>query len=249
MNTVDEVLQNCTIDGKVVFLPDVQLDRKLYLQVQQKLEFIGGQWSRKERGFIFEHFPDELLKNIQEGQQINLKKDFQFFETPSNLAKMMVALCDFDFSKGTIIKVLEPSAGKGTLLKELPLVSGFFDLTVCEINALCFPFLKDFPGINIIEGDFLKTYFPANHFDIIIANPPFSKNQDIDHIEKMYELCRPGGKIVSVASVHWQISTFQKETRFRNWLDSIDSEIIPIDKGMFKESGTMVPSSLIVINK
>jgi hypothetical protein len=243
MNTVEEVLQNCTIKGKVVFLPEEQLDRKLYLQVSQKLEFIGGKWNRKERGFLFEQFPDELLERIKEGENVNLKKEFQFFETPSELAKIMVDLCEFEPG----MNVLEPSAGKGGLLRFIP---GSMKVSACELNPLCFPFLQtEFPTVILYEGDFLKVFFTNNSFDRIIANPPFTKNQDIDHIEKMYDLCRVGGRIVSVASRHWQIASTQKETRFREWLDSLDNEIIPVEAGTFKQSGTMIPSVIIVINK
>jgi SAM-dependent methyltransferase len=243
MNTVEEVLQNCTIKGKVVFLPDEQLERKLYLQVSQKLEFIGGKWNRKERGFLFEQFPDELLERIKEGENVNLKKEFQFFETPSELAMVIVDLCEFEPG----MDVLEPSAGKGGLLRHLP---SSMHVSACEINPLCFPFLnKEFPNVQLYEGDFMNLFFTPNSFDRVIANPPFTNNQDIDHIEKMYELCRPGGRIVTVASRHWQIASTQKETRFREWLDSLDNEIIPVEAGTFKQSGTMIPSVIIVINK
>jgi len=42
-----------------------------------------------------------------------------------------------------------------------------------------------------------------NHFATIIANPPFSNRQDIDHILTMYEVCEPGGRIVTLSSPSW----------------------------------------------
>ena len=42
MTTKEQVLQNCTVEGTVVKLPNVQLYRKLYQEVAKALELIGG---------------------------------------------------------------------------------------------------------------------------------------------------------------------------------------------------------------
>ena len=42
MTTKEQVLQNCTIEGNIVKLPNIQLDRKLYQEVAKSLELIGG---------------------------------------------------------------------------------------------------------------------------------------------------------------------------------------------------------------
>jgi hypothetical protein len=90
MTTVEEVLNECKVVDKVVFLPDQQLERKLYLQVSQKLEFIGGSWNRKSGGFVFEHDPEPLLGRVKGGENVNLKKEFQFFETPKEIINLML---------------------------------------------------------------------------------------------------------------------------------------------------------------
>ena len=87
MNTKQEVLQNCTVEGNLVKLPGVQLERKLYLDVANALELIGGKWKGGKVGaFVFPHDPTELLKQIANGDNRNLKKEYQFFETPAELA-------------------------------------------------------------------------------------------------------------------------------------------------------------------
>ena len=40
MTTKEQVLQNCTVEGTVVKLPNVQLDRKIYQEVAKALELI-----------------------------------------------------------------------------------------------------------------------------------------------------------------------------------------------------------------
>ena len=42
MTTKEQVLQNCTVEGMVIKLPNVKLDRKLYQDVAKSLELIGG---------------------------------------------------------------------------------------------------------------------------------------------------------------------------------------------------------------
>jgi hypothetical protein len=52
---VEEILQQCTVNENIVKLPNVQLDRKTYLDVAKKLNLIGGKWKGgKISGFVFE---------------------------------------------------------------------------------------------------------------------------------------------------------------------------------------------------
>ena len=54
----EEVLQNCVVEGQVVKLPSVELDRKEYLAVKKSLELIGGKWKGgKISGFVFQTDP------------------------------------------------------------------------------------------------------------------------------------------------------------------------------------------------
>ena len=99
----------------------------------------------------------------------------------------------------------------------------------------------------MIGDNFLK--HNGKTYSKIIANPPFTKNQDIDHIKAMYRRLKPGGRLVSIASQHWLKSTNKKETDFRNWLKSVNAKTKEIGGGAFKESGTVVGGMIIIINK
>ena len=91
--TKEEVLQKCTVEGNVVKLPNVQLDRNEYLEVKKALELIGGKWKGgKVFGFVFATDPTDLLAEIANGEKQNLKKEFQFFATPEKLADELVEL-------------------------------------------------------------------------------------------------------------------------------------------------------------
>ena len=55
--TKEQVLQDCKVEGNVVKLPNIQLDRKNYQEVAKALELIGGKWKGgKIRGFFFFFF-------------------------------------------------------------------------------------------------------------------------------------------------------------------------------------------------
>lgn len=243
MNTI-EILQQCTVDGNVVKLPSRQLERNEYLDVKKALELIGGKWkSGKVQGFVFTHDPAELLAQIATGEKRNLKKEFQFFETPASIADRLVELADINYND----TVLEPSAGQGAIVKAIHRAHPYRTVCGYELMAVNQTFLSEIERFELLGSDFLKEC--TCQFDVIIANPPFSKNQDIDHIYKMFEYLYPGGRLVSIASIHWQFAGGKKETAFHKWLEKNNAEILPLEKGAFQESGTMIESCIIVIQK
>lgn len=244
MQTKEQVLQNCTVEGMVVKLPSVQLDRKLYTDVAKSLELIGGKWKGgKVSGFVFNEDPTELLADVSNGEKRNLKKEFQFFPTPDEIADWLVELADLKGSE----RVLEPSAGQGAIIKAINRKHPKMMIECFELMPLNEKFLNKIPTAIVIGNDFLEADEPEG-FDKIIANPPFSKNQDIDHIEKMWSVLRPGGRIVSVASKHWQLSKNKKEKQFREFVEK-NGHVQEIESGAFKDSGTMVASCVIVLDK
>lgn len=245
--TKEQVLQNCTIDGNVVKLPNEQLERKLYQEVAKALELIGGKWKGgKVFGFVFTTDPTDLLDQIANGEKRNLKKEFQFFATPDKLADYLVELLDVKRHHS----VLEPSAGQGAIIKALHRKVGLFDNMIhcCELMEVNRIFLRIMENTLLVCDDFFD-YPYIVPYDRIIANPPFSKNQDIDHIMKMYDCLTPQGRLVSISSESWVNGGQKKQVDFREWLDDVKAEVIDIEKGTFKESGTMVGGKIIIINK
>jgi hypothetical protein len=245
--TLENVIENCTVHGNVVKLPDVVLDRQLYSQVAKKLEGIGGKWKGgKVAGFVFDYDPSNLLASIVGGEKVNLKKDYQFFETPEALAFRMCNLANIT-SEDT---VLEPSAGKGAIIRVI-------NVLVSECVPDCYELMeqnrealnKSELRFDLLGNDFLKN--AGKKYTKIIANPPFSKNQDIEHLREMYNCLEEGGRLVCITSESWCKGGTKKQVGFRDWLGKVDAEIIVIDieRGTFKESGTMVGAKIVVIDK
>lgn len=243
---VIEILKQCTVEDKVVKLPNITLDRNDYLEIKKALELCGGKWkSGKIQGFVFEENPDYLIDLLLSGKQVNLKKEFQFFATPKEVAETVVNLATF----GDKTRILEPSAGRGALINEINSFLPNKKVDCYELMDLNASYLKrNVPNANIIGEDFLQ-HDTSIKYDCIIMNPPFSKNQDITHVMKAIETCAVGGNVVSVMSNHWRTSDNKKEKAFRELLAKYDHEIIEVSGGSFKESGTNIACCIVVINK
>jgi type I restriction-modification system DNA methylase subunit len=240
--TVEQILKQCTVQGNIVKLPGIQLERKTYLDVAKKINQIGGKWKGgKVSGFVFEQDPTELLKQIASSEKRNLLLEYQFFETPQALADKLVSLAHINECH----RILEPSAGRGALLTAINKVLPGKVIDCYELMDLNQSFLKKIPTASFKGADFIKN--DGTSYDRIIANPPFSNNQDIVHIQEMYTLLNPGGCIATISSTHWQHSNNSTEKRFRNWLKFVDALIVPIEAGSFKTSGTNVAASIITI--
>ena len=245
--STQEILKQCTVEGNVVRLPDFQLDRKLYLDVKKSLELIGGKWkSRPVFGFVFQSDPTELLSQISNGVSRNLKKEYQYFATPEKLAIYLVSKADVKNDH----KVLEPSAGQGAIVNAINRLYPNKPVFCYEAMPTNQTILNKIETVDFIGEDFLNPNGSGDlKFDRIIANPPFSKNQDIDHVKEMYSRLTTCGKLVSIMSSHWTFAQNKKETQFREWLEEVGAEVEEIPRGEFQESGTMVGGVIVTISK
>ena len=245
------ILERCTIDNNTIFLPNEQLDRPTYTKVNKCLENIGGKWNRKTKGHIFDHDPTEGLENLLlTGKTEDWKKTFQFFPTPKTVAKQMCDIAELTWDS----IVLEPSIGKGDLA-DVIYKQGISELIGVELNKDMQKHLDEKPYVVFIGVDFLDFVKESIEGKIkrvlthIIMNPPFTKQQDLDHIRAAYELLPPGGILVSVASTSWQWRDNKKTVAFREWLENLEHEIIELPAGSFKISGTMIQTTIIKIRR
>lgn len=249
MTPLQESLSKCKIKNNVLYLPN-QDEYKLtnYNEVKKALMNAGAEYKRNT--FVFPNDAQPYIDRLMGGESVNIKKEFQFFGTPKNLAERLVKLAKIKLTD----KLCEPEAGQGAIIDEIILQHPSNDIFICEKMDINLRILskkyKDNSHVYFchpLNDDFLE--FDGGGFDKIIANPPFQNNQDISHIKKMYEVLAPEGRLVSMASKHWQLSKNRKETEFRNWLNKVNAEIIEVRAGTFKESGTNIAAVIIVIDK
>lgn len=237
-----EQLSSLMVDGQKLILPEQQLS--LYTDIKGLLTKAGGKYSSKgyfefQKGIDVQQVFDDLLC----GNTVNFKKDAQFFATPKARAER---LCDeVGDIKGK--RVLEPSAGDGAIA-DVARARGAEVVTIenWQPNVLK---LKE-KGYAVIEKDFLTVDVEGiGKFDAIIANPPFSKNQDIDHVMHMWQFLKPEGVLSSVISATAIDGKQKKQLEFQQFLDEHDAVIESVPSGEFKESGTSVATYQICVKK
>lgn len=243
---VEEILKHCTLEDNVLKLPQVQFNKKSYAEAKKWIEEAGGSWQGgKVQGFTFPFNPERVFSILNEGKRCNLAQDFQFFETPPDVADWLVMLVGGIHEHD---KVLEPSAGRGALVKAIHRSCPDAVVDCYEMMPENKELLAGLEGINIIGNDFTKSTI-GKKYTKIIANPPFSGNQDIRHVRMMYDMLEQGGTLASITSAHWEFAEEKTCRDFRQWLEDVGGATYEIESGAFKESGTGIRTLAIVIKR
>jgi 16S rRNA G1207 methylase RsmC len=101
--------------------------------------------------------------------------------------------------------------------------------------------------MNLWQGDFLD-FKPEVPFDFVAMNPPFSRQQDIDHTLHAFGMLAPGGTLVGIVSESAMFRSTAKSNRFRDLVTQFgETEKLPADA--FKESGTMVQTRMVMLRR
>jgi type I restriction-modification system DNA methylase subunit len=235
----ENVLRNLKIDGNTVKITE-QLDRKTYEAVNKVLERLGGKWNRSAKVHIFPSDPTERINTVLTTGKLEPKIKTGYFPTPPEIAQRMVNM--LDLKPGD--KVLEPSAGQGGILDQLPKGT---QVVIGEILPENIRVLKT-KGYTVNFDNFLGVEIEG--ITKVIMNPPFENQQDVEHVTHALRILQPGGTLVSVMSPGIKFRDNKKTTEFIEMLDrDYYHEIIDLPAGSFKESGTGVNAVLLKATK
>ena len=222
--------------GQRIELPARRL--RHYARLKALILAAGGVYSRN--GFQFGAAIDvaAVLTRVRGGDRLNPKKARQAFFTPEDPAAEMVAWAAEYLGDPAGKRMLEPSAGEGALA-EPARAAGAKVLTV-ENHGPSAQILRD-KGFEVVERDFLSlSLADVGLFDVVVANPPFTKDQDITHVIHMWRFLRPGGVLVSMTSPGWRTGRTKAQRNFRAFVENIGAEVEALPPGAFKASGTNV---------
>lgn len=177
-----------------------------------------------------------------------------FYPTPHSLIRKMTSKIDWKM----VNSVLEPSGGKGDLLEAIKTQFDYtknyrrnknYDIDTIEIDNNLQAILKD-KGFRLVHNDFL-TYNTYKHYDLIIANFPFSVGDKhllkaIDMIENQYK----SGQIICILNaetIRNPYSNIRKD--LTNKLNKYNAEIEFIENAFTdSERKTNVEIALIYID-
>lgn len=239
--TIEQELVLLTVSGSKLHLPVQQLLH--YDEISQRLGKAGGRYiTGRNKHFAFDDGIDctDLLRRLVAGEAVNFQQEYQFFSTPES--KAIEAAEEVRKTLGTLRgkRILDPSAGTGALANVARQMGA--DVVVIEmwnVNAI----KLRAQGYDVIEKDFLSvTPEQIGTFDAVLANPPFTRNQDIHHVMHMLQFIRPGGALSVIMSTGWIEGRTKVHAQFKEFLATHDVTVTAIEAGAFKESGTVVPT-------
>jgi len=247
------VLARVEIKGQNVYLPGQvgQLQRDLYVDVNKALEALGGKWNKKAKAHVFEEGRDPAVEipGALGAGTVTTAAGLAFFPTPEDIAREVV--------KAAAVKpgmrVLEPSAGEGALLRAVLAAAPTAELTGVEVDRRRHvSLLLGFHGHTMIGGDFLSLHpHSMPPFDRVIMNPPFSlegqPQADIDHVEHALRFCKGGGRVVAIMSGGTLYRDNRQAVAFRAMVDKREGSMWELPDGAFKVSGTGVKTVLAVV--
>ncbi len=228
-------LGNATIVGnKLHFAGQI----KNYAELKKLFPTIGITWNKKDKcHYLGEDSVNQIQYILGGGQVVDEKKTRQFYGTPPDLAAKVVGLAEI---KGTD-KILEPSAGKGSLVKEILIYTE--DIDIIEIDVSDFNYCVNTFKINKgYNQDFLN-FEKDISYDKIIMNPPFTRNTWINHIEHAWNFLKSGGKLVAICP------NATHNTKYQKFIESKKYKITELESGLFKDEGTNISTMILEVWK
>ncbi|TDB45334.1 methyltransferase [Photorhabdus luminescens] len=248
-NDIIAVLSSCIIEGSKLIL-NGQLDRSLYIRTNKVLEAAGGKWNRKMKAHIFDGDAEQRIDEIiLTGSVLVPKDDFNFFPTPVKIIERMVNNADIQSGK----RVLEPSCGDGRIVKIARAMAADANITAIELDGKRVELLKVDPhfietNATLINSDFL-TYKVDMPFDVILMNPPFKNKADIKHTNHALDLLAENGRLRGILSAGVLYRSDALTVAFRERVERIGGTFTELEEKAFKESGTLVRTVLLEVNK
>lgn len=241
-NEVLKILSAAEVSGNSLLLQG-QLDRASYVAVNKVLEAAGWKWNRKAKAHTCDGEAVDVLEQVLlTGEVTVAKNEFGYFPTPKAIVVELIELADIEPG----MRVLEPSAGKGAIAYAIAEITkpDCYELLEANYAALA----GDMKLGSVKRADFL-TVEPTGDYDRVVMNPPFSRQQDIKHVMHAFKFLKDGGRLVSVMSAGVTFRDDRLTNEFRALVESHEGEIAPLPDGAFKESGTLVRTVVVTMQR
>jgi hypothetical protein len=204
--------------------------------------------------------PDDPFEN----RKMTPAQAFGFFPTPDEAAKKLMEKARlYTGSDQSALRVLEPSAGTGNLVKRCVTPSVLEDwmhrsnlrqntiVDCVEIQPHMARDLEDMKGVNRVWCRDFITMSPdeTGLYDRIVMNPPFDLERDIDHVTHAWTFLKTGGILVAIMSAGTEFRETKKTIAFRQLIERNGGEIRDLPAGSFSSVGTYLNTVTVSITK
>jgi predicted RNA methylase len=174
----------------------------------------------------------------------SLAKNYGFFPTPDMAADLLFEYVPLYREKGAEpVTVLEPSAGTGNLARRAADKGAVVDCIEYQ-PALAEQLKQGRRYRRVLTGDFLLAQ-PDRLYDVVVMNPPFDRERDIDHVMHALKFLKPAGCLVAIMSAGTEFRETRKSTAFRAHIESMGGKFRDLPAGSFSESGTNVNTVML----
>lgn len=194
---------------------------------------------------------------------------YGFFPTPEGAAELLMdKVPTLRRKEDGRLRILEPSAGTGNLarrcIRNATQITGYnaeryraeyrFDNSVDCVEVqphLCDGLEAEGIYNRVWRADFLKlTPEETGLYDLIVMNPPFDRERDIDHVVHALRFLKPDGQLHAIMSAGTEFRETKKGAAFRKLvIDTMNGAFRDLPPGSFAEVGTYVNTIILRVRK
>ena len=211
-------------------------------------------------GMTAEEDPLEQRKSVP-------AKFFGFYPTPDAAAEQLLSKVSlYRAEDAPPLRVLEPSAGTGSLARRLAAEQSWTDRSYGKPSRSwtwrpqvdCVEIQPDLAqGLDasglynrVWCGDFLALKpEQTGLYDVICMNPPFDRERDIDHVTHALKFLKPDGHLAAIMSAGIEFRATRKSTAFRALIERMKGQWEDLPAGSFAEQGTNVNTVILRVYK
>ena len=185
---------------------------------------------------------------------------FGFYPTPSAVAHRVLRDSPtwYHAKEADRLRILEPSAGTGNLAVAcFPLYERGYDydryrvdhiVDCIEIQPHLIPDLKAKKLGRVINADFMQVEPETTGlYDLVVMNPPFDRERDIDHVVHALKFLKPGGQLIAIMSAGTEFRQTAKSIAFRKLMEDMGADWRDLPPNSFSEMGTNVNTGFITV--
>ncbi len=184
----------------------------------------------------------------------------QFYRTEDKLAARIVEDVGYHIMRSDGRRVLEPSAGDGSIVNALLAINrsvdrdaareGITRVDAVEIDPTRCAALDRIAArdrrLNVIRGNFLQ--MPANPvYTAVVMNPPFYGTHYMDHVLHAFDFLAEDGVLKAILPATVEFLESKRHAAFRAWVDKMKGSFSSLPPESFASSGTRVNTVTLTV--